>query len=286
MYSAVKRLLIGTPLSSSELGEQRLNKRVALAVFGTDAVASTAFATQEILVVLVPAAGMAALDYLVPISIVVIALLAIVTASYRQTLYRLSQRRRLLHREPREPRHGRLAPRGGIVDGRLHAHRCGVDRGRRRRDHLGDPVDRAATASRSVTLLALITVANLPGVRESGRLFAPPTYTYIAIMTLLVVVGLFRVRDGLARPPARRPGRVAHFTGGEAVLGPRPRSCSFTRSRPAQSRSAAWRRSRTGSRHFASPSHATRPSRSRGWHSSSARCSSGSPCSHRIFARR
>ena len=87
MYSAVKRLLIGSPLSSSALGEQRLTKRVALAVFGTDAIASTAFATQEILVVLVPAAGMAALDYLVPISLVVIVLLAIVTASYRQTLY-------------------------------------------------------------------------------------------------------------------------------------------------------------------------------------------------------
>src|SRR6516162_5476792 len=87
MYSVVKRWLIGSPLSSQRLGEQRLTKRVALAVFGTDAIASTAFASQEILVVLVPVAGMAALDYLVPISLVVIALLAIVTASYRQTLY-------------------------------------------------------------------------------------------------------------------------------------------------------------------------------------------------------
>ena len=87
MYSVVKRILIGSPLSSERLGEQRLTKRVALAVFGTDAVASTAFATQEILVVLVPAAGMASLDYLVPISLVVIRFLAIVTASYRQTLY-------------------------------------------------------------------------------------------------------------------------------------------------------------------------------------------------------
>ena len=56
-------------------------------MFGTDAIASTAFATQEILVVSVPVAGMAALDYLVPISLLVIALLAIVTTSYRQTLY-------------------------------------------------------------------------------------------------------------------------------------------------------------------------------------------------------
>ena len=87
VYSLLKRILIGSPLSSEVLEEQRLSKRVALAVFGTDAVASTAFATQEILVVLVPVAGMAALDKLVPISLIVIALLAVVTASYRQTLY-------------------------------------------------------------------------------------------------------------------------------------------------------------------------------------------------------
>ena len=87
MYSLVKRLLIGSPLSSQDFEAQRLTKRVTLAVFGTDAVASTAFATQEILVVLVPVAGMAALDGLVPSSLIVILLLAVVAASYRQTLY-------------------------------------------------------------------------------------------------------------------------------------------------------------------------------------------------------
>src|SRR5438477_8612633 len=87
MYSLVKRVLIGSPLRTAELGDQRLSKRVALAVFGTDAVASTAFATQEILVVLVPVTGMAALHDLVPISLIVIALLTVVAASYRQTLY-------------------------------------------------------------------------------------------------------------------------------------------------------------------------------------------------------
>src|SRR5690349_11130002 len=86
-YSAVKRLLIGRPLSSREFEQQRLPKRLALGVFSTDAIASTAFATQEILVVLVPAAGMAALGYLVPISLLVVALLVIVVLSYRQTLY-------------------------------------------------------------------------------------------------------------------------------------------------------------------------------------------------------
>src|ERR1700741_3991324 len=91
MYSLVKRFLIGAPLSNEVFGEQRLTKRIALAVFGTDAVASTAFATQEILVVLVPAAGIAALNDLIPISLIVVVLLALVAASYLQTLYAYPQ---------------------------------------------------------------------------------------------------------------------------------------------------------------------------------------------------
>ena len=123
MYSVMKRLLIGSPLASEALGEQRLNKRVALAVFGTDAIASTAFASQEILVVLVPVAGMAALDYLVPISLVVIALLVIVTASYRQTLYAYPSGggSYIVSRENLGTRD--VARRGRGADGRLHADR-------------------------------------------------------------------------------------------------------------------------------------------------------------------
>ena len=60
-----------------------------------------------------------------------------------------------------------------------------------------------------LVLLALIAIANLRGVRESGRLFAPPTYTYIVMMTLLVVVGLIGVATGDARPTPRRPQGVA-----------------------------------------------------------------------------
>ena len=87
-YPGLKRLLVGTPLASHEEQHQRLTKRIALAVFATDAIASTAFATQEILAVIVPVAGMVAgLEYLVPISLFVIALLVIVVASYFQTLY-------------------------------------------------------------------------------------------------------------------------------------------------------------------------------------------------------
>src|SRR4051795_417178 len=79
--------MVGRPLATTEEEGQRLGKPTSLAVFASDAISSTAYATEEILLVLVPVAGMAALDYLLPISFVVMALLAIVVTSYRQTIH-------------------------------------------------------------------------------------------------------------------------------------------------------------------------------------------------------
>src|SRR4051794_27974059 len=87
MASLLKRILVGKPLASADEGHQRLIKLVALAVFASDAISSTAYATEEILLVLVPVAGFAALDDLIPISLVVTLLLAIVVTSYRQTIH-------------------------------------------------------------------------------------------------------------------------------------------------------------------------------------------------------
>src|SRR5690606_15979142 len=86
MTSILKRLLVGPPLPSSDEHHQRLGKPTALAVFASDAISSTAYATEEILLVLVPVVGMIALDALVPIAFVVAALLTIVISSYRQTV--------------------------------------------------------------------------------------------------------------------------------------------------------------------------------------------------------
>src|SRR3954465_781101 len=80
--SSLKRLLVGRPLPSSEEQHQRLGKVVALAVFASDAISSTAYATEEILLVLVPLAAMQALNYLIPIAIIVVVLLMIVISSY------------------------------------------------------------------------------------------------------------------------------------------------------------------------------------------------------------
>ena len=85
-YSTLKRVLVGRPLATSASAHERVSRAVGLAIFSSDAVASSAFATQEILHVLVPVAGMAAIGYLTPMSLLVVALLAIVVFSYRQTI--------------------------------------------------------------------------------------------------------------------------------------------------------------------------------------------------------
>src|SRR5438477_360914 len=82
----LKRILIGKPLPSNEEQHQRLSKRVGLAVFASDAISSTAYATEEILFVIFPIAGFVSLKYLVPIAWIVVVLLVIVATSYRQTI--------------------------------------------------------------------------------------------------------------------------------------------------------------------------------------------------------
>ncbi|HSO96505.1 MAG TPA: APC family permease [Acidimicrobiia bacterium] len=218
MYSLVKRLLIGHPLRSQDFGKQRLTKRVGLAVFGTDAVASTAFATQEILVVLVPAAGMAALDDLVPISLVVIALLVVVTASYRQTLYAYPNgggsyivSRENLGRIP-----SLVAAASLMVDYTLTVS-VSVAAGTAAITSAVAPL-RGHPVAIGLGLIVIIVLANLRGVRESGRIFAPPTYTYVVMMTLLVGWGLIRFETGsLHRLPVNHAA-LTHFTGPSALL--------------------------------------------------------------------
>lgn len=218
MYSTVKRLLVGHPLRSEQFGAQRLTKRVALAVFGTDAVASTAFASQEILVVLVPAAGMAALDDLVPISLIVIGLLVVVTASYRQTLYAYPNGggSYIVSRENLGTKASLVAAASLMVDYTLTVS-VSIAAGVAAITSAVAPL-RGHEVSLGLALVAVIVLANLRGVRESGRLFAPPTYTYVTMMTLLVGWGLIRYETGdLHRLPVNH-GALQHFTGPHALL--------------------------------------------------------------------
>jgi amino acid transporter len=195
MTSVFKRVLIGSPIASSEEQHQRISKKVALPVFASDAISSTAYATQEILIVFLSlaAAGAAAYDRLVPISLMVIVLLVIVASSYRQTIY--------------------AYPNGGgsyvVSKENLGLYPSLVAGGSLLVDYIltvAVSVSGGVAAIVSafnglepyrvelcVGFIVLMTVANLRGLKESAALFAPPTYLYIASLSLLIVVGLYRV---------------------------------------------------------------------------------------------
>ena len=85
--SRAKRWLIGRPLENDQLDHERLNKKTALAVLSSDAISSVAYATDQILFVLGGAIGLAALQYVFPISAVIVGLLVLVGVSYQQTIH-------------------------------------------------------------------------------------------------------------------------------------------------------------------------------------------------------
>jgi amino acid transporter len=195
MVSLTKRLLIGKPIASSEEHHQRLGKRVALPVFASDAISSTAYATDEITLVLVGGAGIGAAtwDYLTPIAVVVAVLLVIVVLSYRQTIYAYPSgggsyvvSRENLGRTPA------LVAGASLLTDYILTVAVSVAGGVLAIQSAFDFPGRWRVPL-CLVMIIVMTVANLRGLRESGALFAPPTYLYIAMLALLIVVGCYRI---------------------------------------------------------------------------------------------
>jgi amino acid transporter len=218
-YSSVKRVLLGRPLATSASPHERVSRAVGLAIFSSDAVASSAFATQEILHVLVPVAGMAAIGYLTPMSLLVVALLAIVVFSYRQTIhaYPSGGGSYIVSKDNLGTLPGLVAGASLLVDYTLTV-AVSIAAGTAAITSAIEPL-RGHEVATAVVLLAGLAVANLRGLRESGRLFAPPTYGYIAIMTVLIVYGLARTVFGDLGPLPVDQAALDEITHNGALLG-------------------------------------------------------------------
>jgi amino acid transporter len=218
-YSTVKRALVGRPLATSAARHERVSKVVGLAIFSSDAVASSAFATQEILHVLVPVAGMAALGYLTPMSLLVVALLAIVVFSYRQTIhaYPNGGGSYIVSKDNLGTLPGLVAGASLLVDYTLTV-AVSIAAGTAAITSAIAPLRDHAVGT-AVLLLAGLAIANLRGLRESGQLFAPPTYGYIAIMTVLIVYGLWRTTVGDLGPLPVDQESLDDFLHNSAVQG-------------------------------------------------------------------
>jgi amino acid transporter len=195
MVSVFKRILLGAPIATAEEGHQKLSKKVALPIFASDAVSSTAYATDEILIVLLGSAGIGALAFheLVPIAIIVAILLFIVVLSYRQTIhaYPSGGGAYIVSGVNLGPTPSLVAGASLLTDyiltvavsiaGGVLAMQSGFGFSNGWRVPL------------CLVIIAIITVANLRGLRESGALFAPPTYLYILMLVLLIGTGFYRV---------------------------------------------------------------------------------------------
>jgi amino acid transporter len=195
VIQAIKGVVVGSPFATSRIAHERLTKVKALAIFSSDALSSSAYATEEILLILV-LAGSGALDLSLPIAAVIALLIVIVTASYRQTI--------------------RAYPSGGGAYVVAHEN---LGRGAGLTAGAALLVDYVLTVSVSVAagvaavtsavpelhdfrvpigvaVIALITLGNLRGIREAGTLFALPTYFFICSMGAVIIIGVGRVLIG------------------------------------------------------------------------------------------
>lgn len=198
--ASLKRLLVGSPIRTARLAHERLTKKVALAIFASDALSSTAYATEQILLVLAAAyiAGQSlAFGTVVPISIAISLLLVVVTLSYRQTIhaYPSGGGAFIVAKENLGTIAGLIAGASLLVDYVLTVSvsvAAGVE-----------AITSATLDTRfaglhehrillCVFFIAFITVANLRGVREAGAMFAAPSYAFIFSFLILIGYGLLR----------------------------------------------------------------------------------------------
>ena len=211
VWARIKGLAIGRPLhSDAEIGE-RLSKKKALAIFSSDAISSSAYATEEIVLAFILAgAGAAALGLSLPVAIAIAALLAVVAFSYRQVCIAY-------------PTGGGSYSVSKVNFGRLAslvaASALLIDYNLTAAVSTSSAVEQIASAIPSldsmrvpigVGAIGLITLANLRGLREAGNIFAVPTYLFLFSALLMIAIGAYRIivlGEGGQPPPPKSSRR-------------------------------------------------------------------------------
>jgi len=186
---------IGRPLSTADAPHQTIGKRVGLAVFASDALSSTAYATQEILGV-VTVAGTAALGFVFPISIAIVILLMIVTISYEQTIhaYPGGGGAYIVSRDNLGESQAQVAGASLLMDYILTV-AVSISSGVAQIVSAYPALDKYRIEI-GVAAVFLIMLINLRGVKESGAAFAIPTYFFVIMMFITVGIGLVRYFTG------------------------------------------------------------------------------------------
>jgi amino acid transporter len=223
VFQLLKRLLVGRPIATVDQERQRLPKRIALSTFSSDPISSTAYATEEILFVTAVGGSSLALGLsrLIPMSIAVAVLLTIVVASYRQTLYAYPSGggSYIVSRENLGEYPSLVAGASLLVDYILTV-AVSISAGVAAIISLpafSGLIDQRVALC--LGFIVLLTFANLRGLRESGRLFAAPTYIYVLSMGGLVIYGLIRSFFGDLEPVPFDPEKFAGVREAGGALG-------------------------------------------------------------------
>jgi amino acid transporter len=216
-----KRAFLGKPMINDQLQHERLSNPVALGVLSCDAISSTAYGSEQIMIELLPAAGMAAFALLLPVTGVILFILVLVAASYRQVViaYTRSGGSYVVARDNFGPKVAQVAAAALLIDYVVTvAVQCAAGT--------------VAVASMipalgpysleiTVTVVLLMCYANLRGLREAGRPFAMPTYFFVSMVSLTIVVGVVRELLGnLGTYDAEHiPGTVSLHHGSGLIMG-------------------------------------------------------------------
>ncbi|SPM32670.1 hypothetical protein O984_02175 [Mycobacterium rhizamassiliense] len=216
-----KRTFLGQPLTTDRLDSERLSNRVALGALSPDAISSTAYGPEQIMVELLPAAGMAAFSLLIPITGVVLCILVLVTASYRQVVmaYTRAGGSYSVARENFGPRVAQVAAAALLID---YVVTVAVQPAAATVAVVSAiPALRPYHLEITLAAVVLICVANLRGLRRSGRTFAMTTYAFVTMITVTILTGLVReIGWGLPRyDPQHLAGAVPVHQGSGLVLG-------------------------------------------------------------------
>ncbi len=208
-FYTVKRRLLGNPLNRHSLGHQRLSKRYALGILSSDCISSSAYGSEQILIALLPAFGLAAFAILMPMTAVVLAILLIITLSYRDVInvYTKVGGAYIVSRDNFGPVAAQIAAVALMLDYIVTV-------------AIQSAAGVAAIISTFPSLnpykipmillvIILLTYGNLRGVKEAGKAFALPTYFFVGCMFIVFSMGLYRQFTGtLVQLSVDQPGAV------------------------------------------------------------------------------
>src|SRR5438552_4679178 len=191
VWGRIKRVVIGSPIPTSRAVHERLTKVKALAVLSSDVISSVAYATEAILATLI-AAGSENLGLTLPIAIAIVCLLGIVALSYRQTIpaYPNGGGSYIVAKDNLGTLAGLIAAASLLIDYVLTVS-VSISSGVLSLASLFTGIAHYVVII-DVVLVVVVTLVNLRGVRESGSIFALPTYLFIGSALLLIVVGLVK----------------------------------------------------------------------------------------------